>query len=514
MTGTRTTLLAVDDPSLVSVLSQEEVAFAAELARLYPSDEDRVIYADDLGEHGCDLDVLLDRDLVDAGPDLDAPVEAAEAILAAADRPDGCGAEDLALLEATDPASLDDPLARIAYVKVLNRVEAAIAARRHDAVLSLVPVLPHGYDYLAEESWEVELAQANRSSFRAARQMIDAARAGRMVFGGMQAALAAGRVSDKHVRILLERTRVIADAATLAAIGEQALPLALTLTPPRFTDALEQVILRFDPDAPARRKRAIENRDVWTCTLPDGMAMLGIKTDAATVAAMAERIRTAAKDLQTARGGVAAARAGDVDAAMHACRADAATAIILGDPQPDGSVVFDPAAQTVVHVQLVIDLATLRHEADNPVLLDGCPIPAQMGRHIASYARAFRRIVTDPVTGHLLDYGREQYLPAPLRDHVLHRDGGCRIPGCGTRRISGLEMDHALRFPDGPSDPANTGGISTRCHQLKTAGYLDLVDGKPDGSVTLVTLLGQRIHIPPRPYTGWQPPPADDPPPF
>ncbi len=514
MTGTRTTLLAVDDPSLVSVLSQEEVAFAAELARLYPSDEDRVIYADDLGEHGCDLDVLLDRDLVDAGPDLDAPVEAAEAILAAADRPDGCGAEDLALLEATDPASLDDPLARIAYVKVLNRVEAAIAARRYDAVLSLVPVLPHGYDYLAEESWEVELAQANRSSFRAARQMIDAARANRMVFGGMQAALAAGRVSDKHVRILLERTRVIADAATLAAIGEEALPLALTLTPPRFTDALEQVILRFDPDAPARRKRAIENRDVWTCTLPDGMAMLGITTDAATVAAMAERIRTAAKDLQAARGGTAAARAGDLDAAMHACRADAATAIILGDPQPDGSVVFDPAAQTVVHVQLVIDLATLRHEADNPVLLDGCPIPAQMGRHIASYARAFRRIVTDPVTGHLLDYGRETYLPSPLRDYVLHRDGGCRIPGCGTRRINALEMDHALKWPLGPSDPANTGGISTRCHQLKTAGYLDLVDGKPDGSVTLVTLLGQRIHIPPRPYTGWQPPPADDPPPF
>ena len=344
--------------------------------------------------------------------------------------------------------------------------------------------------------------------------MIDAARADRMVFPGMQQALAAGRVSDKHVRILLERTRVIDDAATLAAIGDEALPLALTLTPPRFTDALEQVILHFDPDAPARRKKAIQNRDVWTCTLPDGMAMLGIKTDAATIAAMAERIRTAAHDLQAQRGGTAAARNGDTDAAMHACRADAATAIILGDTQPDGSVVFDPATQTVVHVQLVIDLATLRHEANNPVLLDGCPIPAQAGRDIAAYAKAFRRMVTDPVTGHLLDYGRETHLPAPLRTYVLHRDGGCRIPGCGHRRITALEMDHALRFPDGPSTPANTGAASKRCHQLKTAGYFDLEDGKADGSVTLVTLLGQRIHIPPRPYTGWQPPPDDDTPPF
>jgi hypothetical protein len=506
MPAAPSTLDSVDDPSLVSVLSPEEVA----LARLFSSDDDRVIYVDEIGEHGLDLDL----DPLDVRPSTDEPADVAAAVMTAAERPEGCGADDLALLEATDPASLDDPLARIAYVKLLNRVEAAIAARRYDAVLSLVPVLPHDYDYLDEAHWEVELALASRSSFRAARQMIDAARAGRMVFTRMHEALAAGRVSDRHVRVLLERTRVILDAATLVAIGEQALPLALTLTPPRFQDALEQVILRFDPHAPARRKNAMENRDVWTCTLPDGMAMLGIKTDAATIAALHDRIRAAAKDLQTARGGVAA-RAGDVDAAMHACMADAASAIILGDPQPDGSIVFDPSAQTVVHVQLVIDLATVRHEADNPVLLHGCPIPAQMGRDIASYARAFRRIVTDPVTGHLLDYGRETYLPGPLRVYVLHRDDGCRVPGCPCRRISALQMDHARRFPDGPSDPANTGGISTRCHQLKTSGYFQLIDGRADGSVTLVTLLGQRIHIPPRPYTGWQPPdPADDVPPF
>ena len=81
-------------------------------------------------------------------------VDAAAAVLAAAERPQGCGADHLALLEATDPASLDDPLARIAYIKVLNRVEAAVAARRYDAVLSLVPVLPHAADYVQEDHWE------------------------------------------------------------------------------------------------------------------------------------------------------------------------------------------------------------------------------------------------------------------------------------------------------------------------------------------------------------------------
>jgi len=488
------------------VPTADEVAVIAELARLFPPDPERPVHWDDLPPWDRD-DISLCEPEVELWGD---EVDAAAAILAAAARPEACGAGDLALLEGTDPRSLADPLARIAYIKVLDRVEAAVAARRYDAVLSVVPVLVDDADHVVEGARRLDLAVASRSSIRAAGQLIDAARATRLVFPGIHGALAAGRVSDKHVRILLERTRVITDAATLVLIGEQALPLAEQLTPPRFTDALEQVNMAFDPDAPARRKKAYSERDVWTCTLPDGMAFLGIKTDAATVAAMRERIQAAADALHAARGGAAAVRAGDTDAAMHACKADAAAAIILGTEHEDGSITLDPDDVTV-HVQLVIDLETLRGERDNPVLLDGAPIPAAAGRCIAGYARFFRRIVTDPITGVALDYGREQYLPRPLRDYVLHRDGGCRIPGCGCRRIADLQMDHAVPWPHGPSTPANTGAISTGCHHIKTAGLIQIIDGRPDGSATLVTMLGQRIHIPPRPYTGWQPP--DTPPP-
>ncbi|MGE0819878.1 MAG: hypothetical protein AB7O74_14570, partial [Candidatus Nanopelagicales bacterium] len=41
---------------------------------------------------------------------------------------------------------------------------------------------------------------------------------------------------------------------------------------------------------------------------------------------------------------------------------------------------------------------------------------------------------------------------------------------------------------------------STTHHQLKTAGYFDLVDSKADGSAVMTTLWGQRILIPPRPF--------------
>ncbi|MGE3810430.1 MAG: DUF222 domain-containing protein [Candidatus Nanopelagicales bacterium] len=488
--------------------SAEEIALADELRRLWQSDDEDVERWDDAPGWARDdePEVLLGT----GSPEADHAMLGGLITAAAAQR-EGCGAFELALLESVDPASLDDPLARIAFLKVLDRLEAAIAARRYDVVLSLVPVMAQESDHVVESARQIDIAAAGRTSIRAGGQLIDAARATRAVFPGMHAALAAGRVSDKHVRILLERTRVIQDAATLVLIGEQALPLAERLTPPRFTEALEAVIIAFDPDAPARRRQAHAERDVWTCTLPDGMSFLGIKTDASTVAAMYERIRQAADALHAARGGAAAVRRGDADAAKHACRADAAAALILGTHEPDGSVTLAPD-NVMVHVQLVIDLETLRGERDNPVLLDGAPIPAAAGRCIAGYAAAFRRIVTDPVNGSCLDYGREQYLPRPLRDFVLHRDGGCRIPGCGCRRQADLQLDHALPFPHGPSTPANTGAISTRCHQVKTAGLLQLVDGRPDGSVTLITMLGQRISIPPRPYVGWQPPDPAPPP--
>ena len=173
-----------------------------------------------------------------------------------------------------------------------------------------------------------------------------------------------------------------------------------------------------------------------------------------------------------------------------------------------------------VQVQLVIDLQTLRGEADRHCLLDGQPVPAQIGRELAGYANAFRRMVTDPVDGHLLDYGTLTYLPAPLRTYVLARDGGCRAPGCTSRDPRRMQMDHAIPFPEGASDPANTGGICISDHQNKTAGFASIENNKPDGSCDWVTAWGQRVRIPARPFLHDPadipdpdpPPPVEEPP--
>jgi hypothetical protein len=144
--------------------------------------------------------------------------------------------------------------------------------------------------------------------------------------------------------------------------------------------------------------------------------------------------------------------------------------------------------------RLVIDLATLRGEADNPCLLDGSPIPAPVGRELARDISHWRRMVTDPVDGHLLDYGRRTYLPERLRTFVTERDRTCRNPWCDqpARRC---EMDHAESFPEGPSSTTNTGALCEDCHRIKTERAAFLDNSSADGSATWRTAWGQRVRI-------------------
>ena len=138
-----------------------------------------------------------------------------------------------------------------------------------------------------------------------------------------------------------------------------------------------------------------------------------------------------------------------------------------------------------------------------------------MGRELARAVRAWRRIVTDPVTGHLLDYGRRVYLPPALVTFIHARDGQCTAPYC-QRRSTRCQMDHRIPYPEGPSDTANCGDLCDRHHPLKTDRYVSITDGHRDGSMTWNTAWGQQVSTEPRPYLanpgayGPAPPITDD----
>jgi hypothetical protein len=404
---------------------------------------------------------------------------------------------DLLLLASIDPRSLGDNLVRVRYLQALDRVAALVAARRADTVVAMVGERSGGA-YLPEVHLEQEIAVARRTSRYSAGRTIEMSRALATTFPGFGAALRDGEVSEAHCAVLVERTRVVADPEVLAEIERQVLPRARRMTPGELGGEVAKAIARLDADAAGRLERARESRRVWSRPIEDGLGYLGLVHDWPTINAIQSAVTADGRALQLARGGAAAAAAGAEDATADACRADALTVRILGEVHDDGSVTWD-RSNVAVTVSVVMDLDTLRAEADSLALVDGQPVPAKIAREVAALARSWRRLVTDPVTGHLLDYGREVYLPDRLRAYVLARDGGCHTPGCSNRAVSRLQMDHAIPFPDGPSDAANCRARCATCHQLKTAGYAEVLDSRPDGSSTWRTAWGQVVRVPPRP---------------
>ena len=151
-------------------------------------------------------------------------------------------------------------------------------------------------------------------------------------------------------------------------------------------------------------------------------------------------------------------------------RADALTSWAFDAADKPGLPTHHRRRRLETHV--AIDLPTLLGLADNPGELDGFgPIPAQVARCLAADS-TWRRLVTDPVDGHLLDYGSTVYSPpAPLREYLLARDQTCRFPGCSQPAIR-TDLDHTEAFSGddkgGVTSASNLHCLCRRHHRLKT----------------------------------------------
>ena len=135
-------------------------------------------------------------------------------------------------------------------------------------------------------------------------------------------------------------------------------------------------------------------------------------------------------------------------------------------------------------IQIVIPYSTLIGADDQPAELVGHgPIPASLAREAAAEG-VWRRLVTDPLSGTLLDHGRSTYHPpAGLADHVRARDVYCRAPGC-RQRAADAELDHVVAWSDGGTTSENN--LRSYCsghHRLKTHAPGWRVQAHPDGGL-------------------------------
>ena len=114
------------------------------------------------------------------------------------------------------------------------------------------------------------------------------------------------------------------------------------------------------------------------------------------------------------------------------------------------------------------------------------PISPALARALAA-GGDWIRIVTDPLTGAVLDVGHTRYRPTQaMVDHILARDRTCVRPGCA-HRASECQLDHTQEWnhenpgQGGRTAVSNLGPLCGRDHQVKTHGDFHLT--QPEAGV-------------------------------
>jgi len=430
------------------------------------------------------------------------------------------GIQTLSGLVAIDPNELNQS-GRIDFLSALERQSAWLQAVMQRAIVAVA-----GNDSSTpERTWdgvdEVEredVAAALRLSGSTAQMRIDVARTLVNHLPNTCSALAMGEISASHATVIAKETAAairngISEFA-IYQIEERALAHAEFHTPGQVANKVRTTIAQLAPEEFEEVvDRAREARRVSCYNEADGMAtvvailpaqdaqtvMKSIEAYILRMNEIDEKKRNAYVANFSTHAGSDAQSATDTWSLLSADnkRADALTAI-LSQALASNVDEVRPHRRPVT-VNVTIDLPTLLGLAENPGQLSGYgAIPASVARELASDA-TWKRLITDPQTGNLLDYGREKYEPPQaLVDFLLARDRTCRFPGC-RQPASRSDIDHAQSWESGgETKPENLGLLCRRHHRLKTHGRWALVSNS-DGSCEWTSPVGKKYFVPARP---------------
>ncbi|NUL60276.1 HNH endonuclease [Brevibacterium luteolum] len=147
-------------------------------------------------------------------------------------------------------------------------------------------------------------------------------------------------------------------------------------------------------------------------------------------------------------------------------------------------------------VNVTVPVLTLLGRAELPGSLEGQhPIPAVTARQFAADSSTLYRLLTDPLTGEVLDEPAQKYaVPRAVRTTVQAAWAWCTAPGC-SRRAATAETDHIESFNH--RDPSaggltQVGNMQPLCkthHDLKTRGHLRVIKGE-DGVLRWTMMFG------------------------
>jgi len=466
------------------------------------------------------------------------------------------GIETLTALVAIDPEDLSRG-ARVDYLSAVERQTGWLQALIQRAIVAVAGAEPSEADGIYEgvdDAEREDISAALRMSGNSAQYKIDIARSLINTLPNTCSALATGEISPAHANVIARETaaaiREGLPTEAIERIEESAIAHAEFHTPAQVGNKVRTMLAQIAPkEFEEIVVRARETRKVSMYRESDGMA---------TVVAILP-----AEDAQTVMSAienfVIRANRRDEEARNHAAKAEIIRAAFLGRApsayesakRKSGAGVsgagvsgeeikmtaeeesafaheYEPDLRTMdmkradalseiagiavslsedeakshrrsVSVNVTIDLPTLLGLKENPGQLAGYgALPAQIMRSLAGEGK-WRRFITDPNTGTLLDYGRDSYQPPQdLVDYLIARDRTCRFPGC-RQSAARADIDHAEAWEDGgETSAANLGALCRRHHRMKTHGGWKLTSNE-DGSCNWESPDGHRYFVPARP---------------
>ena len=361
------------------------------------------------------------------------------------------------------------------------------------------------------ESLILEVAGSCLIGQRAASERIDAAVHLVRHLPVLLGELDAGRVLLAQARVVIEETQQLTPMVC-AEVESRIRTDAQTMAPGALRRRLRTLILALDADEAARRAAAAKaDRGLTFRPIEDSQTLLIAKGPAVQLRALELQLDADAKAL----------RAGGDPRTMDQLRFD----LLCQHTSSTGA----KPLQALVHVPVGTALGL----ADEPGMLDGYgPLPAAIVRELLTDAE-LRKVCVDQTTGRVVAAERRILTPAgypeglrralltmvqiastvdltPEPQHdpssalaraVRLRDPGCDGIGCSVP-ASQCELDHSVRYPDGPTSLDNLRPRSQRCHHAKHSGWTVTTD--PDGTSHWTSPSGRTYTVPTRD----RPPPA------
>ena len=420
-------------------------------------------------------------------------------------------------LSAIDPYSLT-PALRIDFLAALERQDGWLFALKQRAITAVAGAqasVGEGPLFGVDEAEREDVSTALRLSPSTAQMRIDVARNLVNNLPNTCSALALGEISSAHATVIARETAsAIQDGMSESAIFDieaRAIAFAEFHTPGQVANHVRSAVAKYSPEEFEESvSKATSLRRVSCYNDPDGMSTVVAilpAADAQIVMNSIEAFILRADQISQADGkeqtlgkypscGEDQGLAKDQSLTKDMKRADALSSICAQFLSQLDDVVTPHRRPLTINV--TVDLPTLLGLAENPGQLAGYgPIPAAVARELASDGR-WKRFITEPQTGNLLDFGRESYEPPQqLKDFLIARDRTCRFPGC--RRSALLsDLDHAESWESGGRTSAeNIGALCRRHHRLKTHdGWT--IESFADGSCIWRSPLGKEFFTPAR----------------